>query len=81
VQAPGLAAREQPCHAIRALVRAGFGVSFMPASYAAWGTGVSFVPVEGGTSKQQLACSRSSNTDLHRHFLKAARPALQDAGH
>ena len=65
-------------HAILALVRAGFGVSFMPASYSAWGTGVSFVPVEGETSKQQLAYPVSSRSELHQHFLEAASSAVQD---
>lgn len=59
-------------HGIFALVRAHFGISFMPASYASWGDdGLSFVPVEGNSSTLVVAWRANRHSAAHDVFLSA----------
>ncbi|TDE09306.1 LysR substrate-binding domain-containing protein [Jiangella asiatica] len=63
-------------HGIFALVRAHFGISFMPASYASWSAdGLSFVPVEGNSSTLVVAWRADRHSVAHDVFLNALPPA------
>ncbi|MGC0273142.1 LysR substrate-binding domain-containing protein [Pseudactinotalea sp. Z1739] len=59
-------------HGILALVRTNQGISFMPASYAPWATGdLSFVPVEGQVSRQQVAWDAKRTNSARQIILSA----------